>query len=157
MCSISTLCSYNTMLFSTWNQIPFFFPFLLTLLPPPSSPLPFTPLFCFPTVTWTMASTSVFFYKVVVQSLSCVYLLATPWTAARQASLSFTISLSLRKLMSIVSVMPSQHLTPSPPAFSLSQHQGLFQWVDSSYQVAKVWSFSFSISPSSVYFQGDLL
>ena len=46
----------------------------------------------------------------VVQSLSCVWLFATPWTAACQASLSFTISQSLLKLMSIESVMPSNHL-----------------------------------------------
>ena len=38
--------------------------------------------------------------------------------------------------------------SPSPPALNLSQHQGLFQWVSSSHQVAKYWSFSFSISPS---------
>ena len=47
---------------------------------------------------------------VTVQSLSCVWLCAIPWTAARQASLSFTISWSLFKLMSIESVMPSNHL-----------------------------------------------
>ena len=47
---------------------------------------------------------------VVVQALSCVQLFATPWTAARQASLSFTISWSLLRLMSIESVMPSNHL-----------------------------------------------
>ena len=40
---------------------------------------------------------------------------------------------------------------PSPLGFNCSQHQGLFQWVSSSHQVAKVWSFSFSISPSSEY------
>ena len=51
-------------------------------------------------------------------------------------------------------VMPSNHLIlgcPSPPSFNLSQHQGLFQWVSSLHQVAKYWSFSFSISPSSEY------
>ena len=48
---------------------------------------------------------------VVVQSLSCFQLFATPWTAARQASLSFTISHSLLRLMSTESVMPSNHLT----------------------------------------------
>ena len=53
-------------------------------------------------------------------------------------------------------IQPSHPLSsPSPPAFSLSQHQGLFQWVSSSHQVAKVWSFSFSfsfsISPSNEY------
>ena len=47
---------------------------------------------------------------VVVQSLSCVQLSATPWTAAHQASLSFTIPQSLLKLMSIDSVMSSNHL-----------------------------------------------
>ena len=46
----------------------------------------------------------------VVQSLSCVWLVATPWTAAWQAFLSFTVSWSLLKLMSIKSVMPSNHL-----------------------------------------------
>ena len=42
-------------------------------------------------------------------------------------------------------------LSPSPPAFNLSQHQGLFQWVSYSHQVAKYWSFSFSIIPSNEY------
>ena len=46
----------------------------------------------------------------LVQSLSCVQLFATPWTAAHQASLSITNSRSLLKLMSIESVMPSNHL-----------------------------------------------
>ena len=47
---------------------------------------------------------------VVVQELSCVQFFATPWTEARQASLSFTISQNLLKLMCIDSVMPSSHL-----------------------------------------------
>ena len=69
---------------------------------------------------------------IVFQLLSHVCLFATPWTAAHQASLSFTISQSLLKLMSIESVMSSNHLihplSPlSPPALNLSQHQGLFQ------------------------------
>ena len=79
--------------------------------------------------------------SVVVQSLSCLRPFVTPWTPARQASLSFTISQSLLKLMSIESVMPSKHLilsSPSHPAFNLSQHQGLFQWVNFSHQVAKL-------------------
>ena len=50
-----------------------------------------------------------------VQSLSCVQLFVTPWTAPCQASLSFTISLSLFKLMSIELVMPSNHLVLSCP------------------------------------------
>ena len=47
-------------------------------------------------------------------------------------------------------IQPSHSLSsPSPPALNLSQHQGLFTWVSFSYQVAKYWSFSFSISPSN--------
>ena len=52
-----------------------------------------------------------------------------PWTAAHQVSLSITNSRSLLRLMAIEPVMPSNHLilsSPSPPAFNLSQHQGLF-------------------------------
>ncbi|CAN0500669.1 unnamed protein product [Rangifer tarandus platyrhynchus] len=68
---------------------------------------------------------------VVVQALSRVRLLVTPWTAAHQASLSFTISRTLCKLTFVESVMPFNHLIPCCPllffAFSLSQHQGLFQ------------------------------
>ena len=78
----------------------------------------------------------------VVGSLGCVWLFSTPWTAASQASLSFIISQSLLKLTSIESMMPSNHLILChpllPPAFSLSQHQSLLQWVNSSHQVAKV-------------------
>ena len=57
---------------------------------------------------------------VVVQLLSCVWLFATPWPAACQASLSFTVSLSLLKLMSIESVMPSNHLILCRPLLLLS-------------------------------------
>ena len=65
--------------------------------------------------------------------LSRVWLFATPLTVARQASLSFTISRSLLKLISIESVMPSNNLILcrpfSPPALNPSQHQGLFWWL----------------------------
>ena len=63
-----------------------------------------------------------------VQSLSRVWLFATPWTAPHQASLSISYSWSLLRLMSIELVMPSNHLilpSPSPPAFNFAQHQGL--------------------------------
>ena len=76
-----------------------------------------------------------------VQSLSHVRPFVTPWTTAHQASLSITNSQSSPKPMSIVLLMPSNHLilsSPSPPAFNLSQHQGLFKWVSSSHQVAKI-------------------
>ena len=56
---------------------------------------------------------------VVVQLLIHVRLFAAPWTAARQSSLSFTISLSLLKLMSIESVMPSNHLVLYSPLLLL--------------------------------------
>ena len=56
---------------------------------------------------------------VVAQSLSHVRLFATPWTAARQASLSFTISQSLLRLMSTESVMPSKHLVLCRPLLLL--------------------------------------
>ena len=65
-------------------------------------------------------------FYISVQWLSHVQLFGTPWIAARQASLSVTNSWSLFKLKSIESVMPSNPLlSPSPPAFNLSQHQGL--------------------------------
>ena len=60
-----------------------------------------------------------FLLHVVVQSLSCVWLFATPWTVAGQASLSFTITWSLLKLMSIESVMPSCHLVLCHPLLLL--------------------------------------
>ena len=70
----------------------------------------------------------------VVQLLSPVQLFSIPWTAARWVSLSFIVYWSLLKLMSIESVMPSNHLILSrlsPFAVSLSQNQGLLQWVGS--------------------------
>ena len=88
-------------------------------------------------------------------SISCVRLFATPWTAARQASPSITIFWSLFKLMSIESVMPSNHpvlcilllllpsIFPSIRAFS-NESVLCIRW-------PKYWSFSFSISPSNEY------
>ena len=65
----------------------------------------------------------------------------TPWIAARQASLSITNSWSSLRLTSTESVMPSSHLILCCPLLLLppnpSQHQGLFQWVNSSHEVAK--------------------
>ena len=76
-----------------------------------------------------------------VQLLSCVWLFATPWTAAHQASLSITRSQSLLKVMSIKSVLPPNHLILCHPLLllpSFSKHQGLFQWFSSSHQLAIV-------------------
>ena len=67
------------------------------------------------------------FNVVAIQLLSPVWLFVTPWAAAQQASLSFTISLSLLKLMSIDAIQPSHPLSPpAPPALSLAQHQESF-------------------------------
>ena len=85
---------------------------------------------------------------------------ATPWTEAHQASLSITNSQSLLKLMSIELVMPSNHLilsSPSPPAFNLSRHQGLFQWVNSSHQLAKVVEFQLQHHSFQWIFRTDFL
>ena len=88
-----------------------------------------------------------------VQLLSCVLLFATPWIAARQASLSITNSRSLPKLMSIKSVMPSNHLIlccpllllpPILPSIRVFSNESALhiRWPE-------YWSFSFSNSPSN--------
>ena len=80
-----------------------------------------------------------------LQLLSHVQLFATPWTTACQASLFITNSQSFTQThVHWVSdaIQPSPPLSsPSPPALNLSQHQGLFKWVSSSHQVAKVLEF----------------
>ena len=90
-----------------------------------------------------------------VQSLSRLQLFATPWTAARQASLSITNSQSLLKLMSIESVMPSNHLSlccpllllPSTfPSIRVFSNESVLHIRWTSY-----WSFSIRISPSNEY------
>src|SRR5574341_1420603 len=91
----------------------------------------------------------------VLQSLSRVRLFATLWTAAHQASLSFTISWSLLKLMSIESVMTSNHLIFCHPLL-LTPSIFLSIRVFSNESVLhirwpKYWSFSFTISPSNEY------
>ena len=90
-----------------------------------------------------------------VQSLSHVRLFATEWTAARQAPLSIPNSQSLLKLMSIESVMPSNHLIlccplfllpPIPPSIRVFSNESVphIRW-------PKYWSFSLSISPANEY------
>src|SRR5574340_458752 len=89
------------------------------------------------------------------KSLSHVKLFATPWTAARQASLSITNSRSLLKLLSIESVMPSNHLILCCPLLLLpSIFPSIRVFTNESLlciRWPKYWSFSFSISPSSEY------
>ena len=90
-----------------------------------------------------------------VQSLSRVELFATPWTTAPQATLSITNSRNLPKLMSIESVMPSNHFIPccpflllpsTFPSIRVFSNESVFhiRWPN-------YWSFSFSISPSDEY------
>ena len=90
-----------------------------------------------------------------VQSLSCVQLFATPWITARQASLSITNSQSSLKLMSIESVMPSNHLILCCPLLLLpSIFPSIWAFSnDSALRIRwpKYWSFSFSTSPSNEY------
>ena len=89
-----------------------------------------------------------------VQSLSCVRLFATPWTAAHQASLSITNSRSLLKLMSIVSVIPSNHLILCHPLLPPSIFPSIRVFSNESVlhsRWPKYWSFSFTISPSNEY------
>ena len=96
------------------------------------------------------------FVFAVVQSLSHVWLFATPWTAAHQASLSFTLSQSLLKLMSIELVMPSKHLILCRPLllFSIFPRIRVFSnelALPLRIRWPKYWSFSFSISPYNEY------
>ena len=90
-----------------------------------------------------------------VQSLSCVRLFATPWTAACQASLSISNSQSLLKLISIMSVMPSNHLILCrslllPPSVFASIRVFSNELI-LHIRWPKFWSFSFSINPSNEY------
>ena len=89
------------------------------------------------------------------QSLSHVQLFATPWTAARQASLSITNSQSLLKVMSIESAMPSNHLILCHPLLlPLSIFPSIRVFSNESVlpiRWPKYWSFSFSISPFNEY------
>ena len=89
-----------------------------------------------------------------VQSLSSVQLSATPWTAARQASLSITNSQTLLKLMSIESVMPSNHLILCRPLLLPSIFPSIRVFSNESVlhiRWPQYWGFSFSISPSNEY------
>ena len=91
----------------------------------------------------------------VVHLLICVQLFSSPWTAAHKASLSFTISLSLLKLMSMESVMPSNHLILCCPLLLLPSILPSIKVFSRESPVCIRWpkycSFSFSISPFSEY------
>ena len=110
-------------------------------------------LILYPAILLNSLLSSRRFLSQSVQSLSHVQLFETPWTTARQASLSITNSRSLLKLMSMESVMPSSHLIlcrpllllpPVPPSIRVFSKESTLhmRW-------PKYWSFSFSISPSN--------
>ena len=90
---------------------------------------------------------------IFIQLLSCVQLFATPWTTARQASLSITSSQSPPKLTSTESVMPSNHLILCRPFFllpSIFPSIRVFSTESALHmRLPKYWSFSVRISPSS--------
>ena len=123
----------------------------LSLSPPPPASLSLL----LPPSFYLYPMTSISSLLSSAQSLSCVQLFATPWTAAHQASLPITNSQSLRKLMCIASVISSNHLIlccpvllppyifPSIRVFS-NESVLHIRW-------PKYWSFSFSISPSNEY------
>ena len=94
------------------------------------------------------------FWHLVVQSLSCVHFVATPWTAACQASLSSTVSWSLLKFMSIKLVMLSNHLLLCHPLLLHSVFPSIRVFSSESglpIRWPKYWSVGFSISPSNEY------
>ena len=98
--------------------------------------------------------------RLVVQSLSCIQLFATPWTAAHQASPSSTISRSLIKFMSIESVMLSNHLILCCPLLLLPSILPTVRVFPNESALCirwpKYWSFTFSIIPANEYL-GDLV
>ena len=135
----------------------------LTCLPPgdlpdPGSQLESLNISCIEGRFFTTSTTSV--QRSSIQLLSRVWLFATPWTAARQASLSMTNFQSLFKRIHQVSgaIQPSHPLSsPSPSTFNLFQHQGLFQWVSSSHQVAKLLEFQLQQESFQWIFRTDFL
>ena len=106
-----------------------------------SSPFPsFWPLSRFPSFFYFQLTP----FPLSDQSLSRVRLFVTPWIAARQASLSITNpQSSLRHIHRVSDAIQPSHplLSPSPPAPTPSQPQGLFHWINSSHEVAKVLEF----------------
>ena len=117
-------------------------------------------------ICWCVTFYSMYFIQFSsVHSLSRVRLFATPWIAARQASLSITNSQNSLKLTSIESVMPSSHLILCRPLLLLPpipSSISLFQWVSSSHEVAKVLEFqlyhqSFRRTPRADLLQNGLV
>ena len=111
---------YLSFIFIFWKQITNALFFKNTMLPHHHCHIPYINL------KYSNIDFIFFFWYCCVQSLSCVWLSATPWIIACQVSLSFTISWSLLKLMSIESMMPPNSLILCHPLLNLSHHQSLF-------------------------------
>ena len=121
---------------------------------------------CLPRVLTDTQDLSICLKALSGQSLSCVRLFVTPWTAAHQASPSITNSQSLLKLMSIESVIPSKHLVLSHPLYLLLSVFPSIRIFSNEWALCirwpKYWSFSLSISLSNKFsrlisFRTDLL
>ena len=156
---------YNVVLIScTVEWISYMYPYVPSLLSLPSTVLAIRPI-CVITEHWVelpvlynMFPLATYFvhnsvYVIVVQTPSCVRLFVIPWTIARQAALSLTISQSLLKFMSIASVMPSSHLMLWCPLLLLSSIFHSIRDFSNESTVCitwpKYWSFSFSINLSN--------
>ena len=121
---------------------------------------PLSPSSCTATMLNSHLITLYFIQFSSVQSLSCVQLFVTSWATARQVPLSSTVSQSLFKLMSIETVIPSNYLILCHPCLLIPlvfQHQGLFQWVGSLHQVAKVLEFQLQHQSFQWLFMVDFL
>ena len=94
-----------------------------------------------------------------VQSLSCVQLFVTPWTATRPPCPSPTPEFTQNHVHWVSDAIQPSHplLSPSLPTFNLSHHQGLFQWVSYSHQVAKVFEFQHQHQSFQWIFRTDFL
>ena len=152
----------NSMVFKSvqYLALGLFCNFLILLSPPLST----WPSFC--SSRKPLAISFTWYQFSSVQSLSCVWLFATPWIAARQASVSITNSRSSLRLTFIESVMPSSHLIlcrpllllpPIPPSIRVFSNESTLHT-----RQPKYWSFSFSIIPSKeipglIFFRMDWL
>ena len=115
----------------------------MKVLEPPSSPFPEHLHVC----------SRVCISSLQFSSIAQLCLFMTPWTAAHQASVHQLPEPTQTHVHWVGdAIQPSHPLSsPSPPSFNLSQHQGLFKWVSSSHQVAKVLEFQLQHRPSNKY------
>ena len=110
-------------------------------------------VFSYPSLSVSHAYSLTILLAVAIQLLNCVWFFVIPWTAAHQASSGFTMSWSLLKLMSIESVMPSNHLILCHPLLLLpsifSSIRVFFNELGVHIRWPKYWSFSFSLDSLS--------